>query len=294
MFVSLLAPRLRLAAVVLVAVAASPGSSHGQEPARTFKVDRSGQTIENAAFDDQDLSDTNFQRCTLRIAGFRGAILQRCSFRGAKLYGSSFNRADMTECDLRNTDLEGAGLQAANLTKANCAGLNFAGASMQSAKLIDADLTKTRGYNDVQKADFSGSDLRGADLSSMRDFGSTPNFVDAKYDRLTRWPAGFDPKDAGAVFVPDPAVPTPVRPAGPPLVGPTPNPMPNPTPGAPVPTNPAAPGADHAAEFFKLDTNQDQFLSGKEAKSLDRYDVDKDGEITLKEYIAGRSKTAKP
>lgn len=285
--------RVKSVGVVLaVGLIAAIAAAQAPTPERTFKVDRSGETLDNGTFDNQDHSDTNFQRSTMRIAGFRGAVLQRCSFRGANLYGCSFTGADMTECDMRNTNLTNASLEAANLFKANFAGLNLAGVSLQSAKLVEADLTKTRGYNDVQKADFSGADLRGSDLSTMRDFGSKPNFTDAKYDRQTRWPAGFDAKSVGAVFVPDaPTVNPTVGPTAVPNTVPAVGPKPMPT--IPMP-NVSAPAPDYAAEFFKLDLNQDEFLSGKEAKSLDGYDLDGDREITLKEFIAGRMKSAKP
>jgi uncharacterized protein YjbI with pentapeptide repeats len=41
---------------------------------------------------------------------------------------------------------------------------------------------------DLRKADLSGADLNGAVLKG------------AKYDQNTRWPDGFDPTAAGAIF----------------------------------------------------------------------------------------------
>ena len=56
----------------------------------------------------------------------------------------------------------------------------------------------------LEGADLSGLDLSGADLFRARLIDaelSRANLSGAKYDNDTKWPEGFDPVAAGAVFV---------------------------------------------------------------------------------------------
>lgn len=55
----------------------------------------------------------------------------------------------------------------------------------------------------------------------------------------------------------------------------------------PVTPRPAA--ADAEAEFQQWDENEDGVLTGSEAKRLENRDSNKDGEITLAEFLAGAS-----
>ena len=66
---------------------------------------------------------------------------------------------------------------------------NLSGADLRRARLSDADLSAASLWGaDLRGADLCGADLCGADLS------------EAKYDRETRWPEGFDPIAAGAIL----------------------------------------------------------------------------------------------
>jgi hypothetical protein len=71
---------------------------------------------------------------------------------------------------LRGADLEGAWL----------AGTALAGVDLRGANLRNADLQ----YTDLRGARLQGADLRGA-----------------QYNSKTHWPAGFDPKKAGAILI---------------------------------------------------------------------------------------------
>ncbi|MEO8498225.1 MAG: hypothetical protein ABI614_24430, partial [Planctomycetota bacterium] len=49
------------------------------------------------------------------------------------------------------------------------------------------------------------------------------------------------------------------------------------------------PAVEDGKQFAKLDGNEDDFLSGKEMKGLERYDANSDREITKAEFLAGRA-----
>ena len=83
--------------------------------------------------------------------------------------------------NLRGADLRGANLLGANLLDANLRGANLLGADLWGADLRDADL---RGAN-LRDANLLDANLRDANLRG------------ARVDRWTRWPDGFDPKQAG-------------------------------------------------------------------------------------------------
>lgn len=110
--------------------------------------------------------------------------------------------------DLSNRDLSGFYLPNKDFTSANFRGTNLRGANLAGTNL--------------QHAIFNGADLRGAKLDKVSlKPGPTLkpaedlkpgaiicdanlqniSLVGAKYDSLTRWPAGFDPSKTGAVLV---------------------------------------------------------------------------------------------
>jgi uncharacterized protein YjbI with pentapeptide repeats len=110
----------------------------------------------------------------------------------------------LQEVDENGTDLHGANLreaclQDAHLERANLSRTNLRGACLRAAHLGGADLTGT---------DLRAADLRGAVLSDPEtgSRGMPAGDADlhrarlrgARYDRFTRWPAGFDPGARGA------------------------------------------------------------------------------------------------
>ncbi|MEB3237002.1 MAG: hypothetical protein VKO64_05200 [Candidatus Sericytochromatia bacterium] len=50
----------------------------------------------------------------------------------------------------------------------------------------------------------------------------------------------------------------------------------------------------HDKEFKSLDINEDDVLSGTEARNLGAFDADKDGKVTRQEYLDGRANGIKP
>jgi uncharacterized protein YjbI with pentapeptide repeats len=81
---------------------------------------------------------------------------------------------DLIGADLSNAGMNGVYLMGSNLSNANLNGSDLSGA-------------------ELRRADLRGTDLRGADLSNA-------DIRAAMYDQNTRWPAGFDPVNAGAVL----------------------------------------------------------------------------------------------
>jgi uncharacterized protein YjbI with pentapeptide repeats len=106
---------------------------------------------------------------------------------GAHLDGEDLRNAVLTGADLASTKLAGADLSGADLQKADMFYAEVMTARLANANLRDANLRHAR---------FDGADLRGADLTGADTTAST--FREAKYDRSTRWPVGFDPDAAGA------------------------------------------------------------------------------------------------
>ena len=124
-------------------------------------------------------------------ANLRGADLRGANLRGADLLDANLWGADLRDADLRGADLRGANLLGANLLDANLRGANLRDADLWGADLRDADL---RGAN-LRDANLLDADLRDANLldANLRD----ANLRGARVDRWTRWPDGFDPKQAG-------------------------------------------------------------------------------------------------
>jgi uncharacterized protein YjbI with pentapeptide repeats len=81
-------------------------------------------------------------------------------------------------------------LQGAVLPRAPLAGANLRKADLRGAKLHGANLSG---------ADLSGSNLAGAELEGANLTGV--NLTGARYDRQTRWPAGFGRQQHGMVLV---------------------------------------------------------------------------------------------
>lgn len=110
------------------------------------------------------------------FANLRGAPLSHAQLRGASLGEAHLEHADLFAADLRQTNLTFAILQDADLNSADLTGASLWGA-------------------DLRNADLRGAKLGGANLKDIRLSG-------ARYNRFTRWPAGFAPKHQGAAEVP--------------------------------------------------------------------------------------------
>ena len=141
----------------------------------------------------------------LRIEAFKKLLLGAKDLRNANLPG-----INLTGTKFNGRDLSGIKINMGNLTRTDLRNVNF----------TDAELTMTI-FNgaDARGAIFNGADLRrSADLPYA-------DLRGAKYNKTTRFPDGFDPKQEGMILVddvaPSPAATasTPTPPAAP-LVAP--------------------------------------------------------------------------
>ncbi len=152
-----------------------------------------------------NLSKVNFQNAFLYQARFAYANLTRSNLSWAKLVEANFVKAILVM-----SEFEGAVLNKANLSKATIMGTNLNKAELQDADFTEAHIGPihfnrkfftTLSEADLMRANFSQARLTDVDLSNANLCGA--NFEgaklekvilrDAKYDKNTRWPLGFNP-----------------------------------------------------------------------------------------------------
>ena len=144
-----------------------------------YEVDLDGAVLQDANLYQVYLSSLN-----LTGANFNDARLEGAYLNGSVLIQSSLQYADLA-CRSQNvcTELSGAYLMRADLTHADLTGANLTGADLDGANLTGAILT--------------GADLHNA-VYNTRPLKATNAQGEPVVDMPTRWPAGFDPKAAGA------------------------------------------------------------------------------------------------
>jgi uncharacterized protein YjbI with pentapeptide repeats len=133
-------------------------------------------TSSNAFYDLRNLRSADFRGHHLEVLDLSDKDLTGADFTGADLYWTYLFRANCEGAIFRNCRLRGAVLDGANLRRADFTGAyvsydNLLGGS----SLIEADLTD---------ALIDGVDMKGS-----------------KYNRLTIFPHGFDPKANGMIEV---------------------------------------------------------------------------------------------
>ena len=132
----------------------------------------------------------------------------RCWLFDGTIVDANLRKANLSATNLRNARLDNTNLYKANLAKAHLDWASLRGACLiyahlEKAILVYADL---RGAN-LQKAHLNGADLKwthleGADLGNITHDDYTL-WVEAKYNKTTQWPDGFDPVAAGCILVED-------------------------------------------------------------------------------------------
>jgi len=116
-------------------------------------------------------------------AALRDHDLRCVDLRGWNLAGVDLSGTDLSHARLRRADLRGASLTAARLHYADLCGARARSAPRRSATVLEADL--------------GGADLRDLDLRAVHQLAMC-NLRQARTDRTTRWPRGFDPQLAMA------------------------------------------------------------------------------------------------
>jgi len=148
-----------------------------------------------------------------RYANLRGAVLAYGQLGGADLSHADLHRAALPFTDLGKAILDdvAAGCSSAcggsarpGAPLGDAAGLHFAfleRARLRGADLNGADLTHTK----LAAADLTGANLQRANLEDAVFHCchevNYPVMRGTRYDRRTRWPAGFDAREYGAVQV---------------------------------------------------------------------------------------------
>lgn len=132
-------------------------------------------------------------------AALRAGLIETKDLSGLSMKGEDL--CGMTICyrKIRSGDFSGAKLRDSRLQ----------GCDLRAAIFVEADLYRTVFHDaDLRGADFSGSDVTEADFSKARLEGADMRCeslekarLGATYDKLTKWPEGFDPVAAGAVLV---------------------------------------------------------------------------------------------
>ena len=176
---------------------------------------------ESKDYHDKKFTDADFKDKKLDEANFNDAVFKNGTFEGASLRGATFKDAvldwvNFTKADLSGANFSGASfpsimmsMQHANCSKANFEGVNFNGASSYNVNFKGANLKKTSGYKDIRGCDFSGADLRGANLHAIEGafYWDKAIFKDARYDKTTRWPENFDVEGSHAILSEDKGAP---------------------------------------------------------------------------------------
>jgi uncharacterized protein YjbI with pentapeptide repeats len=138
--------------------------------ANLSEADLRSANLMDANLMDADLSRTKLNGADLSKADLRRTDLSEADLTGASLmdtnlWDTKWMGANLSEADLRNANLSGADLSEVDLEKAaDLRGMYLTKTNLQRASLKGMDLGKA-GINST--TDWSGTDLRGADLSGV-------------------------------------------------------------------------------------------------------------------------------
>ena len=173
-------------------------------------ADLQGTNLLNAKLKDvnlQDayLKDANLQGTELEKANLQDANLQDANFINTKLQGVSLQGANLQNINLQGTDLQNVDLQGIDLHGVNLRNAKLQGAKLQNANLRDTNLinAKLQGSN-LKGTDLQNSDLQGANLQDnilQKTNLQSVDLKDAKYNKNTKFPDGFDPKEKGMIEI---------------------------------------------------------------------------------------------
>jgi len=111
-----------------------------------------------------------------------------CRFSKLNLPGADLVGADLSQAYLYGANLTGADLSVAFLRAADLYATYLSGADMTGADLSGADLR----WSELRRVDLYATYLSGADLTGAK-------MRDARYNKHTVFPEGFDPLEAGMV-----------------------------------------------------------------------------------------------
>ena len=135
----------------------------------------------------------------ISAASLRAGLIKKKELNGLAMKRADLTRAPFEYFELENADFEGSDLS----------GASFQGCTLSNASFVNAKLGRTSFYAaDLRGVNFSGATLLNARMQKARLEGANLETavldgVDlrATYDKNTKWPAGFDPLQEGAVYI---------------------------------------------------------------------------------------------
>ena len=171
----------------------------------------SGCQLQQASLQGADLSYVQLVGANLQRAKFYSGGPVTASLEGSNLHGANLQDADLRQVNLRGTNLYGANLKRANLFDTDLQGADLRAADLRGANLAQALLVPIANTT-VGSASSSGTNaivasnaVGNLQLQTLLERPTLPIPVllqGARYDALTKFPAGFDPIAAGMRFEP--------------------------------------------------------------------------------------------
>ena len=129
----------------------------------------------------------NFSKLDLKKVNF-GLIMKLLSDKGIR--------------DFSNWDLSGLNLMGVDFMyhADSFDNVNFKGANLDMARFVGKKMRNilTDKNTSIDMTDFSHTDVRGADLSQLKNWDEA-NWDRAKYDKKTKFPPNFKPKNEGMI-----------------------------------------------------------------------------------------------
>jgi uncharacterized protein YjbI with pentapeptide repeats len=136
---------------------------------RGARFDRNGK-LTGAAWSGAKLQNTVFFVNTLPGTNFRETDVRQVQFIASTLDGSDFRQTDLSEAYFSEASLVGVRFDGARANAARFVHANLQGASFVDAGIREADFVSISSFVD---ADFSGADIRGAELTYATNAGFT-------------------------------------------------------------------------------------------------------------------------
>ena len=194
---------IRLAALVLAAFTLAADEPKKAEPVQYVK-DMADTDFTKRTLDRLDYSKYNLENCKFHFCSMVEMKLVKANLRGADFGSASLTKSDLTGANLQNAKFDSASVQESIFNDADLSGADMSKGSAQMAKFVGANLSNLKGLKDMTGADFTNANLCGANLQDTNEYATKAIFKGAKYDKLTKWPRGYDVEKSGAILVETP------------------------------------------------------------------------------------------
>ena len=177
------------------------------------EVDLGGADLSGSDLTEADLRYANLAKIILKGSTLLQTILVGANLDGADLRGANLSYVQFEQGSLANAKLDRTNFLDASLVQTNCTGASLEQASLSGANFFNATLADANfSYANLTHANLSSANLTRANLSRANLSGADLSctlldntvFEAALYSASTRWPKGFDPVSAGAIFAEPP------------------------------------------------------------------------------------------